>query len=307
MNDMIKPAPEAQRLPKISVVTPSFNSIHTIRQTLDSVVRQKYPSFEHIVMDGGSTDGTVDVLKEFPHVRWVSERDQGHYHAMNKGIERATGEIVNILNADDCYREGALQRVGEAFRAHPDWDALFGDIRYVDAHGKEIYRRYEAVYDYDVLRFSGVCYVIHQTLFVKRSVHDRIGVYLHERFRNSCDYEFILRMGREGCRVGHVPQLLIDYRYHEYGQSADLRVTTNMAREALIIRTEHGFPGGWSGKLLVNAFKAKRQMQKLLYRGRCDFVPGSRILRRHMRAKTKFTSNIGLDKLPEVGGPSSTP
>jgi glycosyltransferase involved in cell wall biosynthesis len=292
-------------LPKISVVTPAFNSVHTVRETIESVLRQRYSNLEHIVMDGGSTDGTVDILKEYPHLVWVSEKDRGHYHAMNKGIQRASGEIVNILNADDCYRDGALVTVGEAFHNHPDWDALFGDIRYVDARGNQIYRRYEAVYDYDVLRFSGVCYVIHQTLFVKKAVHDRIGLYLHERFRNSCDYEFILRMGREGCRVGHVPALLIDYRYHDYGQSADLRITTNMAREALIIRREHGFPDGWKGKVLVKLFKAKRQMQKLLYRGRCDLISGRRILRRHMRAKTKFSSNIGLDKLPEVGGPSN--
>lgn len=291
--------------PKISVITPSFNSVHTIRETIESVLRQGYPNLEHIVMDGGSTDRTLDILKEYPHLVWVSERDQGHYHAMNKGIQRASGEIVNILNADDCYREGALQTVGAAFQRHPEWDALFGDIRYVDARGDEIYRRYEAVYDYDVLRFSGVCYVIHQTLFVKKRVHDRIGLYLHERFRNCCDYEFILRMGRENCRVGHVPELLIDYRYHDYGQSADLRITTNMAREALIIRHEHGFPGGWTGPVLVKLFRAKRQLQKLFYRGRCDVVSGRRILRRHMRAKTKFSSNIGLDKLPEVEGPSN--
>src|ERR1017187_2034002 len=90
-------------LPRISVVTPSFNSIHTIRDTIESVRSQDYPNWEHIVMDGGSKDGTVELLKEYPHLIWVSEKDEGHYHAMNKGIFRATGEVVNTLHADDCF------------------------------------------------------------------------------------------------------------------------------------------------------------------------------------------------------------
>ena len=96
---------------KISVVTPSFNSVHTIRETLESVARQDYPHVEHLVIDGGSTDGTLEIVKEFPNIRWVSEKDEGHYHAMNKGIEMTTGEAVAILNADDCYTEGTLRKV----------------------------------------------------------------------------------------------------------------------------------------------------------------------------------------------------
>src|SRR5439155_22508789 len=107
-----------QGLPKISVITPCFNSIRTIRETIESVVSQKYPNLEHLVMDGGSRDGTVDLLKEYPNLIWASEKDEGHYHAMNKGIQRATGDVVVILNADDCLCHGALQWVGEAFTAY---------------------------------------------------------------------------------------------------------------------------------------------------------------------------------------------
>lgn len=283
-------------LPTISVITPSFNSATTIRETIDSVRSQNYLNWEHLVMDGGSTDGTLDVLHEYSHVKSVSEKDEGHYHAMNKGIARAAGEIVTILNADDCYRPGALELVAEAFAKHPEWDGLFGDIVYVDGGGKEIYRREEAIFDYDVLRFSGVCYVIHQTLFVRKSVHDRLGVYRHKEFLNSCDYDFILRLGRAKCRIGHVPALLVNYRYHDHGQSADRRVTRNMARESLIIRTEHGFPGGLSGQLLRAYARIRRQMQKLRYRGKCDLIPGTWMLRKHMREKTNFSSQI-LTKL----------
>jgi len=286
------------KLPKISIVTPSFNGITTIRETIESVKSQEYPHWEHIVIDGGSTDGTVEVLKEYPHLTWISEKDEGHYHAMNKGVERATGEVVNILNADDCFRPGVLQKVGEAFRDHPDWDGLFGDIVYVDSEGREIYRREEAGYDYSILIHSGVGYVIHQTLFVKRELHDRLGYYAHKEFLNACDFDFIMKLGRAGCTVGHLRELLVNYRYHDQGQSADLRVTRNMNREALEIRKRHGFPGGARGKVLATYYRLKRQWQKLVHRGRCDLISGRWILRKHMRESTNFTSNTaGLEKL----------
>lgn len=284
-------------LPKISIITPSFNSIHTIRETIESVRAQNYPCCEHIVVDGGSKDGTVELLKEYPHLRWVSEKDEGHYHAMNKGVAMATGEIVNILNADDCYRPGALDEVGHAFAEHPDWDGLFGDIVYVDEQGREIYRREEALFDYDVLRFSVVCYVIHQTLFLRRKVHERVGMYKHKEFLNCCDYDLILELGRARCRIGHVSALLIDYRYHEHGQSADLRVTRNMRREMAIICQSHGVPGGIRGTALRAIYRLKRQCQKLAHRGRCDLIPGTWVLKRHMKEATSFTSNIPMEKL----------
>jgi glycosyltransferase involved in cell wall biosynthesis len=289
-------------LPKISVITPSFNSIRTIRDTIESVRTQDYPNWEHLVIDGGSTDGTLDLLRQFSHLIWVSEKDEGHYHAMNKGILRCTGEIVNILNADDCLRPGALRAVGEAFQRHPEWDALFGDIQYVDEQGRDIYQRREAGYDYNVLRYGLVCYVIHQTLFVRKSIHDRLGLYRHQQFLNSCDYDFILRLGRNGCQVGHVRQLLINYRYHVHGQSADLRVTRNMWREATIICREHGRPDGFRGQVYRTGARLKRQWQKLTRRGHLDLLPGSWILRlrREMKPQTDFTSNIDMTKYKDT-------
>lgn len=286
------------KLPKISIITPSFNSVTTIRDTIESVQRQDYPDVEHIVVDGGSTDGTLDVLGEYPHLIWESEKDEGHYDAMNKGVRRASGEVVNILNADDCFRPGALTKVGEAFRDHPDWDALFGDIVYVDAEGNEIYRREEAVYDYRVIVHSGVCYVNHQTLFVKKTIHDELGYYDHRRYLNVCDMDFILKLGQAGKMVGHVPALLVDYRYHDRGQSADLRVTANMLRESLEIRRGHGLREGYVGRVAKNYYRLKRQWQKLTHRGRCDLVPGRWALRKHMKESTNFTSNTaGLEDL----------
>lgn len=281
---------------KISIVTPSFNSARTIRATLESVATQDYPEVEHIVVDGGSTDGTLDILRQFPRVRWVSEKDQGHYHAMDKGTRMASGEAVAILNADDCYRPGVLGEVARQFVAHPAWDGLFGDIVFVDGEGREIFRREEAMFDPQIIRF-GHNMVNHQTLFLKKEVYLRLGGYRYEEFKNCCDYEYVMRLSRAECKVGHIPVYIVNYRYHEHGQSADLRVRANMAKESAAIRKEYGVPGGWLGKSLTAYARAKRQVEKLLIRGKCDLLPGNLLLRKHLRAKTTFSSNIGVDKL----------
>ena len=282
--------------PVISVVTPSFNSAATLRETIESVRRQDFTNWEHLVVDGGSTDGTLNILSQYPHLRWTSEKDEGHYHAMNQGIARARGELIVILNADDCFRAGALRHVAQAVAKHPDWDGLFGDVIFVDEQGREIYRRAEAVYDYRVLLY-GVDYICHQALFVRRSVYGRLGGYRHQEFLNSADYEFKLRLGQRGCRIGHVPEFLVDYRYHAQGQSADRRITRNMIREAALVKREHGNANGvWSAGLKL-IYRAKRQAQKLFYRGHCDLIPGAWRLRPHMRERTDFSSNVGLDKL----------
>jgi len=281
---------------EISVVTPSFNSIHTIAATLESVASQDYPLVEHIVVDGGSTDGTVEILKRCPRLKWISEKDQGHYHAMDKGTLMASGQVVAILNADDCYRPGVLSQVARAFEKRPDWDGLFGDIVYVDGEGREIFRREEAMFDRQIIRY-GHNVVNHQTLFLKKEIYLRLGGYRYKEFKNCCDYEYVMRLIRGRCRVGHIPVYIVNYRYHEHGQSADLRVRANMARESALIRQEYNVPGGWIGKVLGLYARIKRQAEKLVLRGKCDLMPGNLLLKKHLRDKTTFSSNIGVDKL----------
>jgi glycosyltransferase involved in cell wall biosynthesis len=281
---------------KLSIVTPTLNSIHTLRETLESVAHQDYPHVEHIVMDGGSTDETLDIVRQFPRVRLVSEKDQGHYHAMNKGIEMATGEAVAILNADDCYCGGVLAKVAVALEAHPEWDAVFGDIIFVDGDGREIFRREEACWDPQIVRF-GFGLGHHQTLFVRKRTYDRLGGLRYRDFKNCCDFEFLMRMATNNCNVGHIREYIVRYRYHQFGQSADVRVVTNMKQEVSRICQEYGTPGGYLGWMLLYYARFKRQVEKLVLLGKCDLVPGRWYLRRHMRSRTQFSSNLGLDKL----------
>jgi glycosyltransferase involved in cell wall biosynthesis len=287
-------------LPKISVVTPCFNSRHTIRETIESVRRQDYPQVEHIVVDGGSTDGTLDILRDYPHLVWISEKDEGHYHAMDKGIRRATGDVFTVLNADDCHREGVLGKVAGAFAAHPDWDGLAGDMVFVDGNGKEIFRREEAFVDKQIIRFGFSNVANHQTLFLKREVYLRLGPYRYRDYKNCCDAEYLMRLVQAGCNLGHINVLIVNYRYHEHGQSADLRVRANMAVEAARIQKEYGVPGGTIGKCLFQYARIKRQFEKLIFRGRCDLIPGTWHLRKHLRKEAKFSSNVGVDKLEKV-------
>jgi glycosyltransferase involved in cell wall biosynthesis len=283
-------------LPKISVVTPSFNSIHTIRATIESVAGQDYPHVEHIIVDGGSTDGTLELIKSCPHLVWVSEKDEGHYHAMDKGTRMASGEVVAVLNADDCYRPGVLAEVAAACAKHPEWDGVFGDMVYVDAEGREIFRREEAMFDPQVIRF-GHNIINHQTLFLKKDVFVKVGGYRYKDYKNCCDYELVMRLVQAGGYIGHLPVYVVDYRYHEHGQSADVRVRANMDREAELIRRQYGLPGGLLGRGLQVYARLKRQAEKLFILGKCDLIPGGLLLRKHLRAKTSFSSNIDVDKL----------
>ena len=285
--------------PFISVVTPTFNCEKTLQETIESVLSQGCDDVEHVIIDGGSTDGTIDILRRYPHLKWTTEKDEGHYHAMHKGVLASRGKYFSILNADDCFKVGALKAVILALKKQNDWDGLFGDVLFVDQYGKKLYAREEACFDYNVLRF-GLGYVIHPAFFLSRDFYERLGGFRYKELKNCADYDLILRAGALGAKVGHVPQILVDYRFHPQGQSSDKRIQDNMRRESALLQIAHGKADGFMGRVQETAYKAKRQLQKLFLRGRVDFVPGNISLRKVMQDKCDFSSNIGLSDLPEV-------
>src|SRR5512134_129792 len=128
--------------PKISIVTPSFNQGKYLERTIRSVIEQDYPNLEYIIIDGGSTDESVEIIRKYEkHLAyWVSEPDRGQSHAINKGFDRATGEIFGWLNSDDWYVPGALKAVAEAFAANPEAGAVVGAGEMVDEEGKLVLR-----------------------------------------------------------------------------------------------------------------------------------------------------------------------
>ncbi|MFO0964057.1 MAG: glycosyltransferase family 2 protein [Gemmataceae bacterium] len=126
-------------VPLVSIVTPSFNQGRFIRRTIDSVLSQDYPRIEYVVIDGGSTDETIDVLRSYgSRLEWVSEKDRGQSHAINKGLSRTKGAIVAYLNSDDTLAPGAVATAARHFQEHPDWDLIYGEGEYIDEEDKAL-------------------------------------------------------------------------------------------------------------------------------------------------------------------------
>lgn len=177
---------------KISVITVVFNAQNTIEKCLDSVMRQKFNNIEHIVIDGGSTDDTVNIIKKYSdtiHV-FVSEPDKGIYDAMNKGIRLATGEIIGTLNADDYLaNDEVLSDVAAAF-ASQETDVLYGDLDFIDPGGNIVRKWRSGAYKYG--KFNWGWMPPHPTFYCKRTLFEGLGGYRLD-YGSAADYELMLR------------------------------------------------------------------------------------------------------------------
>jgi glycosyltransferase involved in cell wall biosynthesis len=202
----------------ISVVTTSFNQAAYLEQTLASVQSQNYPTLEHIVVDGASTDGTPDLLarksgESWSHLRWLSEPDKGQTQAMNKGLRMATGDVIGWLNSDDIYRPGCLEAVARVFEEHPEVDVLYGDYTFIDKDGKHLSERREIEPNRLVLFYHHVLYIPTTATFFRRRIFDS-GYWLDESLQYAMDYEFFVRLAMAGFHFRHISALLADFRLH---------------------------------------------------------------------------------------------
>lgn len=168
---------EMTMMPKISIVVPNYNGGTTIGATLESLIKQEYPCLEIIVMDGGSTDGSVEVIKHYEkHLKyWQSKKDKGQSDAINQGLARAAGEVVNWLCSDDLLEEGALKRVGEEFAKDPTLDVLSGGTHnvYLDAEGNQTGERFHSPKAGDLHLLPAGCPVAQPSTFYRRRTLDR--------------------------------------------------------------------------------------------------------------------------------------
>ena len=177
---------------KISIITVSYNSAKTIKDTIDSVLRQKYSDYEYLVVDGASKDGTVDIIREYEpkfegRMCWASESDRGIYDAMNKGIKMATGDVVGILNSDDFFTDiDVLERVAKEFEADTALEAIYGDVHFVkDEDLTKCTRYYSSSYFRPwLLRFGFM--PAHPSFYVRKDVYEKYGLY-DLQFRTSSD------------------------------------------------------------------------------------------------------------------------
>ncbi|NJN33041.1 MAG: glycosyltransferase [Saprospiraceae bacterium] len=179
-------------MPKISIITVSYNSGKTIADTLESVAKQTFKDVEHIIVDGASKDDTLDIVRSFNHIAKVrSEPDRGIYDAMNKGLEMASGEIIGFLNSDDMYaHEGVLEQIAKTFE-FKNVDTVYSDLHFFKNSTDNIVRVWKAGAT-NRQRFLGGWMPPHPTFFAKKSVYDRFGVF-DAAFKQSGDYELMLR------------------------------------------------------------------------------------------------------------------
>ena len=242
---------------RISIITVCYNSAKTIGDALRSVREQTYGEIEHIVVDGGSKDNTLEVVAaEGRHVaRLVSERDNGIYDAMNKGIQLATGDVVAFLNADDFYKDaGVLARVARVMRAER-LDALYGDVEFFRPGQQDsVARRYNSG-RFTADRLGWGWMPAHPALFVRRTLFDRYGAFRTD-YRIAGDFEFVARVFQHvDLRHRHLPEVLVRMQMGGISTSG-WRATLQLNREMMRACRANAIPTNWPKMLLRYPFKA---------------------------------------------------
>ena len=227
--------------PKVSVVTTTYNDIENLKRILAEVKKQTYPNIEHIIVDGGSTDGTVDLLKELEEkepgrISWMSEKDNGIYDAINKGICMATGDIVGCC-FDRYADEGVLMRMVEIMEKEGT-DGVHGDLCYMD--GDRIVRKWHQ--GQGVIRSGWM--PGHPTLYLKKEVYDTFGLYRTD-YRISGDYEFMVRiLYRKEVTLSYLPEILI-YMSHGGTSTNSLGAYVESMMEGHRALVENHVPFAW--------------------------------------------------------------
>lgn len=180
--------------PLVSIVTPSFNQAQYIESTIQSVLMQEYPRLEYLVVDGGSTDGTVDIIRKYEEkiAWWVSEKDKGQTDAINKGFAHATGDILAWLNSDDTYEPGAISAAVKYLQQHPEVGMVYADCNFIDERGNVIGRFASRQTDHGKLR-RGYVHIPQQTMFFRADLWKQVGP-LDPSFYFAMDYDLWVRI-----------------------------------------------------------------------------------------------------------------
>ena len=219
-------------LPLVSIITPSFNQARYLESTIQSVLVQDYPRIEYIIVDGGSTDGSVDVIKKYAGrlAWWVSEQDKGQTDAINKGFNRASGEILAWLNSDDTYNPGAVSTAVKYLTENPDVAMVYADCNYINEQGGVIGKFNSAQTDHRRLR-EGYVHIPQQTMFFRASYWQEVGP-LDPSFYFAMDYDLWTRIAARAPIKYLAGQTWANFRIHTSGKttSADDRCWPEMLR-----------------------------------------------------------------------------
>ncbi len=216
---------------KVSIVTPSFNQAEFLEETILSVLRQDYPNLEYWIIDGGSTDGSLEIIRKYEDrlAGWISEKDRGQTDAINKGFARATGDILAWLNSDDTYQPGAVAQAVRLLEDHPGWGMVYGDTQFINEKGNVIGKFPASQTDYDKLR-QGYVHIPQQAAFFRANLWKDVGP-LDPTFYFAMDYDLWVRLAEQAPLV-YVRQLWASFRLHGNAKTiaADDRCWPEMLR-----------------------------------------------------------------------------
>ncbi len=226
-----------QDLPLVSIITPSFNQAPYLEATIRSVLDQDYPRIEYIVMDGGSTDGSIDIIKRYADrlAFWVSEPDRGQTDAINKGFNRAEGDILAWLNSDDVYRPGVISEMVTFMQRHPEIGMVYGDADYIDETGRVIGWFPAAKTDYKRLR-RGYVHIPQQSSFFRARLWKMVGP-LDASFYFAMDYDLWVRIAAVA-PIQYHPRTWAAFRLH--GDAKSLAEADRCWPEMLRVHRRHG-------------------------------------------------------------------
>lgn len=231
---------------KISIITSVYNNQQTIQDAIESVLSQTYSNIEYIIVDGGSTDGTVEIIRSYGDriTKFVTEPDKGIYDGLNKGIKMATGDVVAFLHSDDIYASNdILVKIRESFWSD-DIDGVYGDLVYTPKNDTSKVLRYwkSQPFEMKMLKFGWM--PAHPTLFLKHSVYKQFGEF-DLTFRIAADYDFMLRVLKSGINVNYCPEVL--YKMRIGGESnKSIRNVIQKSREDLRALRKNEVGGMWT-------------------------------------------------------------
>lgn len=257
---------------KFSIITPSFNQGRFLPDCVESVLAQKDVEYEHIVIDAGSTDETMEVLLRYPHLKWISEPDQGMSDGINKGFRMASGEWVMWLNCDDYLLPGALSKVIELASSQPELNVIHGDCIYVNEDKSTKRRKLDTPVDEWDFLYVGCCIPSTSTFYNRKII--QAGQLLDVNYRNCMDWEFYLRLTRLGYRFGYIPQALACFRW--YSESTTQIHWQRMIQEGLRCQREHIaarnlpklFGNATMLKILRKIFQVRRVLKRTVTHGK---------------------------------------
>ena len=232
--------PDKSRWPKISIVTPSYNQGRFIEETIRATLLQGYPELEYIVIDGGSTDGTIEIIKKYEKwiTEWRSEPDKGQSHAINKGFDLSNGEIVAWINSDDFYFKNALRKVAEFFRSNSKTDMIFGDCHAINEKS-EVVKLHETPKRFDLRRLiARDCYINQPSTFFTKKVICKVGG-LCESLEYSMDYDLWIKIGQQG-NVKRINEVLSFFRRHPDAKTCIKANNPLQYHENMKIRKRYG-------------------------------------------------------------------